>query len=166
MRVHIDFRLLTTGSHIPFTTFGKSFRRQFFTHGLGKLYLFSFAIHQYICQRIETKVSGNRQCHRQFGGSDKGVRIRITVCTFSKITIERGYDRILASRVICLTFPLTNTGTAGVCHNCSTDFFKSSYHTIPLCCSPYPFGTGVHNQGSGYFQVLLFNLAGQGNGTT
>ena len=36
MRVHIDFRLLTTGSHIPFTTFGKSFRRQFFTHGLGK----------------------------------------------------------------------------------------------------------------------------------
>ena len=35
------------------------------------------------------------------------------------------------------------------------DFFKSSYHTIPLCCSPYPFGTGVHNQGSGYFQVLL-----------
>ena len=62
--------------------------------------------------------------------------------------------------------PLTNTGTAGVCHNCSTDFFKSSYHTIPLCCSPYPFGTGVHNQGSGYFQVFLFNLAGQGNGTT
>ena len=166
MGIHIDFHLFTAGGYIPFATFGKSFRWQFFTHRLREFYLFTFTIHQYICQRIETKVSGNRQCHRQFGGSDKGVRIRITVCTFSKITIERGYDRILASRVICLTFPLTNTGTAGVCHNCSTYFFKSSYHTIPLCCSPYPFGTGVHNQGSGYFQVLLFNLAGQGNGTT
>ena len=158
---HRNIRLCMGRCDIPLAPCRKSFRRQLFAYRFGEFNLFAIGIEQCIFQRIETQISGNGQCHCQFGRGYKGIRIRISIRTLGKVPVERSHNRILTSRIIGHTLPLSDTRAAGICHNCSAYFFKSVNHTVTLCGCTYAFRTRIDNQRSSRMQPLLCYLMRQ-----
>ena len=112
----------------------------------GQFHFFAIMIHQSVFQRIEAKITGNGQCHRQFGRSNKGVCVRIAVRTFGKVAVEGGDDRVLPHRVVRMTFPLTDARTAGICHDHGADLHEVIHHSVSFGSGANLFGTRIDDQ--------------------
>lgn len=122
-------------------------------------------IHQSVFQRIEAKITGNGQCHRQFGRSNKGVCVRIAVRTFGKVAVEGGDDRVLPHRVVRMTFPLTDARTAGICHDHGADLHEVIHHSVSFGSGANLFGTRIDDQRGSHTQILFLHLPCKGCGT-
>ena len=156
---------LTCRGYITVVFHFEPFRRKV---GAFRFFQFHFAAvggFQCIGQRIEAEVSGDGQRQREFRGGDKSMCVRIAVRPFGEITVKGGDDGVFARIVVGMPFPLPDTRTAGVSHNCCTDLLEIAENTITFSRIADLLGTGVDNQ-RGFHRNLVFgSLAGDRGGT-
>ena len=164
-RVDVDRCFRPAGGDIAFIAGGETSQGEFISYGFGQFHFLAVMVHQSVFQRIEAKITGNGQCHRQFGRSNKGVCVRIAVRTFGKVTVEGGDDRVLPRRVVRMTFPLTDARTAGICHDHGADLHEVIHHSVSFGSSADLLGTRIDNQRGSHTQILFLHLPCKGCGT-
>ena len=88
------------------------------------------------------------------------MRVRIAGCSFGEITVKGVNDGVFARIVGGMPFPLPDTRTAGVGHNCRANLLEISEDTVPFGRIAYLFGAGVDNQRSCHRYLVFGCLAG------
>src|ERR1700754_82250 len=101
--------------------YGKAFGRQFYSCRFVEHYVFALFVLQFVLEGVESKVSGDGESGHDLGAGDKSVRAGKSVVAFGKVPVEGSDDRVLTVRVIDVTGPLTDTGSAGVGEHDATD---------------------------------------------
>ena len=91
-------------------------------------------IQQGISSRIEVETARNGESHGELWTADEGKRIRVTISTAAKVSVERGNDGILARIIIGMTLPLSDARTAGIGHDEGSNLLEIIEDTITLGC--------------------------------
>ena len=110
--------------------------------------------------RIEIKTTwySHSDCH--FRTSDKGIGVWITIGTTSEITIETGNNGILAVVIVSVTFPLSDTWSAGVSHDDCSYLTEVIENTISFSRILNLLRTRIDDKLSLYLEVFLSSLTG------
>jgi len=110
--------------------------------GRSKEELLSILALKGVGQRVEVQGTGNGEGSNQIGGGDKSVGSGVGVVAASEVAVVRRDDGIGLTFLDVLTVPLSNTGSASVGQDDTTELLEGGELTITLDSSTYLFGAG------------------------
>src|SRR5690606_25170939 len=119
-------------------------------------YLFTILVGQRICHGIEAQISGDRNSGYHFWRSNKCIRIRITISTFRKVTVERVYNGIFLLFVCSGTVPHADTWTTCIGKDRRVKILESFQQTVTISGIAYLLRTWVDTKFCFSLQSLLY----------
>ena len=111
----------------------KSPWREHVAFRLVKSHCLSVLIDQQVMSRIKVKSSGNSQCYSQLRRANECKCIRIAIGTAAEVSVEGCHYGILPVVIIGMAVPLSDTRTASICHDNTSDRLQVIDYAVTLC---------------------------------
>src|SRR5690606_19363430 len=103
-------------------------------------HLLAVFVDQCIGHWVEIQSSCNSDSRCNFWRCHKRMRIRVTISTLRKVSVEGMYNTVFWCIFwVAVTRPLTNTWTTGIGEDLGIQLFKNLKNTISFSCISYLF---------------------------